>query len=372
MLILDFLFYSFATVVCIQVVYYLVLFGSFTFLKPLKNNKKRIQVPVSVIICAKNEAKNLKRYLPSILKQKHPKFEVVLINDSSNDETLKVMNEFAQTHNNIKIVDVKKVEAFWGKKKYALTLGIKASTYDHLLFTDADCKTISSNWITEMTKHFNEERTIILGYGGYFNIKKSFINKVIRYETLLTAIQYFSYAKIGLPYMGVGRNLAYHKKEFFKTNGYIKHLDVLSGDDDLFVNEAATNTNTEICFSPKSITLSQPKLTLKKWVTQKRRHISTAKHYKLKHKILLGLFYSSQLLFYCLAAILLANKYYWEFILALIIIRYIAVYVTINKSAKKLKENNLTIFTPILELFLIFIQFGIFINNLLSKPKYWK
>ncbi len=367
---LDVLFYSFVAIVCIQVIYYLILFGNFAFLKPTEHKTK--SVPVSVIICAKNEAENLNRYLPSIVNQNHPNYEVVLINDSSNDDTLKIMNHFASIHDNIKIVDVKKVEAFWGKKKYALTLGIKASKYDHLLFTDADCEVVSPYWISQMTAQFNKNSTIILGYGGYFKIKNSFINKLIRYETLLTAVQYFSYAKIRLPYMGVGRNLAYHKDEFFKTNGFINHLDIRSGDDDLFINEAATNTNTEICFSPNSMTLSQPKQTFEEWITQKRRHISTAKHYKLKHKLLLGLFYCSQLLFWLLATILLIAQFYWEFILALIIIRFIAVFITLYSSSKKLNETNLIVLTPVLELFLILSQFGIFITNLISKPKHWK
>lgn len=370
MFMLDILFYSFIAVVCIQVLYYFVLFGGFAFLKPSINSTKSI--PISVIICAKNESKNLKSFLPSIINQNYPNFEIVLINDASNDDTLKIMNHFASANNSIKIVDVKSDKAFLGKKKQALTQGIKASTFDHLLFTDADCEAVSPQWISQMTAKFDTNKTIILGYGGYFKIKNSFINKIIRYETLLTAIQYFSYAKIGFPYMGVGRNLAYHKAEFFKTKGFIKHLDIGSGDDDLFINEAATNSNTAICFSLNSITRSHPKQTLKDWIIQKRRHISTAKHYKLKHKLLLGLFYSSQFLFWSLAVVLLIFQYYWEFILALIILRFIVVFFTLSASARKLEETNLIIFTPVLELFLILIQFGIFIINLISKPKHWK
>lgn len=370
MQILDIIFYSFIAVVSIQVIYYTFLFGRFAFKKP--TIPKTQSIPISVIICAKNEAKNIEHFLPSILNQDYPNFEIVLINDSSTDETLNIMKRFALKHKNIKIVNVKNEGTFCGNKKQALTLGIKASTNQHLLFTDADCEAVSPQWISEMTAHFSLKKTLLLGYGGYFKVKGSFINKIIRYETLLTAVQYFSYVKIGLPYMGVGRNLAYHKDNFFKTNGFIKHKNIRSGDDDLFVNEVATSSNTEICYSPTSFTRSVPKTTWKTWKTQKRRHISTAKHYKIKHKFLLGLFYCSQFLFWLLALILLITPYHWEFVLLLILIRSLSMYTTLHASARKLKETDLTVVLPILELFLILSQFGIFMTNLIVKPKHWR
>lgn len=187
---LGFIYCAFIVVVIIQIVFYVFIFGKFAFLKPQEATKKNF--PISVIICAKNEANNLTRFLPSVIAQDYPNFEIVLINDASKDNTLEVMQSFAVEHSNIKVVDVKSIEAFWGNKKYALTLGIKASKNEYLLFTDADCKPLSKNWIAEMSAHFNEEKALVLGYGAYEKIKKSFLNKMVRFETLITAINYFS------------------------------------------------------------------------------------------------------------------------------------------------------------------------------------
>ncbi len=216
---LDIIFYIYLIVVIIQVAYYLIIFRKFALSKPQKEKPKKIAI--SVIICAKNEAENLKQFIPLVANQKYSDYEIVLVNDASIDNTLEIMEELGEKHNNIKIVDVKNNEAFWASKKYALTLGIKASSHDYLLFTDADCKPISKYWIREMSSHFSNEKTIVLGYGGYSKTKNSLLNKLIRFETVLTAIQYFSFAKFGLPYMGVGRNLAYRKDEFYKVNGFI-------------------------------------------------------------------------------------------------------------------------------------------------------
>lgn len=367
---LSIIYYTFIVIVVIQVILHVLLFGKFGFSKEKKRTRKKIAV--SVIICAKNEAENLKQFLPSVVSQEYPEFEIVLINDASNDNTLEIMKAYKKNYSNIKIVDVKNVEAFWGNKKYALTLGIKASTNDYLLFTDADCKPVSKYWIHEMTSHFSNEKHIVLGYGAYTKIKKSFINKLVRFETLITAIQYFSFAKFGLAYMGVGRNLAYAKKEFFNANGFINHIQVRSGDDDLFINQIASKNNTAICYNKSSITESLPKTTFKAWFKQKRRHVSTAKHYKLKHKIPLALIYSSTFLFWFLGFILLAALFNWPIVLSLVFVRIIIQYIVYSSSAKKLGETDLLWLLPFLEVFLVVSQLAIFINNLISKPNHWK
>ena len=370
MVVLQVLFYIFVVVVSIQLFFYAYVFSN---LKQKKDNTNiSNQPPVSVVVCAKNEAENLKTFLPFILDQDYPHFELVLINDGSTDKTLSVMERFKAEHSNIKIVNVKSIETFWGNKKYALTLGIKASTNNYLLFTDADCKPASNQWISEMSGCFSHDHHIVLGYGGYAKVKKSFVNKLIRFETMMTATQYFSYCKLGQPYMGVGRNLAYTKDLFFEARGFMDHMHIKSGDDDLFVNQIATAKNTAICLSKNSATESIPKKSFSDWMLQKRRHISTAKHYKQKHKAMLSLFFVSQFLFIVLSIILLITLFYWKIVFGLILLRYIAFFISLTLAAKKLEEKDLIPFFPFLEIFLIAVQFSIFIKNLISKPTHWK
>jgi glycosyltransferase involved in cell wall biosynthesis len=363
------LLYAFIAITSIQLIYFLFVFSRFSFTKkktPVQHNN-----PVSVLICAKNEAENLREFLPSIIEQQYPNFEIVLINDASYDDTLDVMESFQEKHSNIKIVNVENNEAFWGSKKYALTLGIKASTNDYLLLTDADCTPKSDQWISSMSANFSEKKTFVLGYGAYKKEKHSILNALIRFETLLTAIQYFSYAKVGNPYMGVGRNLAYHKPEFFNVNGFMNHMKIRSGDDDLFINQVATKKNTIIEFSEESHTLSNPSKTLSEWFKQKRRHVSTANHYKGKDQVFLGLFYVSQVLFWTLFIVLISFLFQWELVLIIFGTRILVQYLVYGFSAKKLKEQDLILAIPFLEIFLILFQLTIFITNRFSKPNHW-
>jgi glycosyltransferase involved in cell wall biosynthesis len=367
-LLLETLFFIFIIITATQVLYYTVFFSRFAL--SFSHNKAVKNFPVSVIICAKNEAKNLNEFLPLLINQNYTDFELILVNDNSTDDTLKVMENFKTKNSNIQIVNLIN-DSSKGNKKNALTKGIEAAKHEHLLFTDADCKPNSVNWIKEMTSHFNKKKSIILGYGAYQKIDHSWLNKLIRFETLITAIQYFSYAKIGLPYMGVGRNIAYTKSQFQKANGFTKHKHIKSGDDDLFINQIATKLNIACCYSQNSFTISKPHTKFKKWIYQKRRHLTTATSYKFIHQFLLGLFYLTQFLFWFLALILFLANFNWKIVLVIFILRILMQYLIFGFSAKKLNESDLIILIPFLELFLIIIQLRIFMQNLISKPKEW-
>ncbi len=368
-MIITVLFYIFVATAIIQIIYYLCF--SFFALTKESSIEKEKKIPISVIICAKNESVNIQKFLPSIINQKYPNFEIVLINDASSDNTLEVMKNFQQQHKNIKIVNVKNIDPFLGNKKYALTLGIKASKNKHLLFTDADCKPASKHWIKEMSYCFSTEKKIVLGYGKYKLIKASFVNLLTRFETLLTAIQYFSYSKFKTPYMGVGRNLAYTKSLFYKIKGFNKHLKIKSGDDDLFIQQAANRENTIICTTANSFTISNAPKTFFEWFQQKRRHLSTASHYKIQHQLLLGLFFLSKILFLGLIFPIFF-LYPINNTLPLLFFYYLIQFIVIGFSAKKLQEKGLLFFLPFLDFFLTLFQFSIFIANSVSKPVHWK
>ncbi len=369
---LEYIFITFIVLICIQLFYYLFIFSSFSFSKKESSKNSKNNLPISVLVCAKNEAENLTKNIPFYLQQKYPNFELVFINDRSTDDTLEILKKFKKENpTKITIVDVKPNEQFWGSKKYALTLGIKAATNEHLLFTDADCKPVSKHWITTMARNFNQEKIIILGYGAYEKIKGSFLNKLIRFETILTAIQYFSYAKLGIPYMGVGRNLAYTKSLFFNASGFSSHMNIKSGDDDLFINQVATKENTISCCSDEGFTESISKRTFKEWIQQKRRHVGTASHYKGLHQFLLGLFYSSQLLYLIFGIVLLSFLFQWKIVLLFLILRMIVQFIVVGAAAKKLQENDLILLAPFFEIFLVFTQMFIFIKNLITKPTHW-
>ena len=266
----------------IQLGYYLLVFLKLPLYKPAK--KRKSAKSVSVIICAKNEEENLERFLPRVLEQDYPEFEVVVVNDCSTDGTEQLLSEMSVRYKHLRYTSITSNEKFLHGKKLAVTIGLKSALYDHVLLTDADCYPASDLWLQKMTSNLTREKKIVLGYGGYER-KKGLLNLLIRYETVFTAIQYLSYAICGRPYMGVGRNLAYEKALFFNNKGFASHYHLSSGDDDLFVNEIAVKENTAVEISKESHTLSIPKTSFRNWIKQKKRHLSAGVHYKWGSRI---------------------------------------------------------------------------------------
>jgi glycosyltransferase involved in cell wall biosynthesis len=355
----------FVVVVVINGLFFL-LFSTFSFgMEPAAGNTG--QYPVSVIVCARNEAKNLKKNIPLWLEQDYPDFELVLINDDSSDDTLKVIEYFVEKDNRVVLVDVKRNEKFWGKKKYALTLGIRKARHTRLLFTDADCSPASRSWIARMATLLSTEKQIVLGHGAYQK-QAGLLNALIRFETTMTALQYFSSALLGRPYMGVGRNLAYTSNLFYEQAGFTGHIQIDSGDDDLFVQQAATAENTALCIVPDAFTYSAAHSSWRGWIGQKARHSTTAYHYRWLEKGWLGLYYLANLSFWIL--LVTGLTYNWHLFIAIGLCRLAFQYLLLGRGFKRLQEPGLIWAIPFLELFLVLSQLVIFIGSF--KKRHWR
>lgn len=353
----------------IQLIYYIFIFGKLALYK--SGEKVANAFPVSIIICAKNELKNLKEFLPAVLDQKYPDYQVVVVNDCSWDETEKYLEEMESNYKHLKVVTLREQEKYQHGKKFALSLGIKAAKNEHLVFTDADCRPAGNLWLNEMVKNFKGNTEIVIGYGAYLK-EPGLLNKWIRMDTVFNAIQYLSYALINNAYMGVGRNLAYKKSLFFKNKGFASHYHIMSGDDDLFINEVADKKNTCIEINPASFTFSKAKTTIGSWIRQKRRHMSTSGYYKPRHKFLLGLFYSSQFLFYISFLSLLVLKLFLKVIVLAFIIRLIVQWFLIGRNMKKLGELDLWWLLPVYDILVVLIYPALSVSNLIFKNKTWK
>lgn len=362
------IFGIFIVIVIIQISYYGLLLSRFSFLKERYSNTEK--PPISLLIACRNEEENLKKNLPKLLAQEYPIFELILVDDASSDNTLSVIQTFAKKNNHVQYISLTKTNNYTGNKKHAVTMAVRKASYENLLFTDGDCQPASKYWIQNMESQFSEEKQLVLGYGSYEKVA-GWLNKLIRYETLLTAWQYFSYALIGIPYMGVGRNMGYTKSLFKNAKGFQGHQHIKSGDDDLFINQMATKYNTAICWRSDSHTVSEPKRTLTEWMQQKRRHITTASSYKPIHQILLGLFYLSQFLFYFLAIFLLIVDYNTALVIIFVGIRFLIYFVGFIPTAIKLDEKSIIFWAPMLEFLLVVAQMCIFITNLVQKPSKW-
>lgn len=356
----------------VQLVYYLFIFIRIPLHKGYAKSDSENHVPVSVVICARNEEKNLENFLPFILEQDYPEFEVVVVNDCSSDDSEFLLDRLSKKYSRLKVTTIKQDEKFSHNKKLALTVGIKSARYDWLLLTDADCKPESNKWIQSVAKHFTDDNEIVLGYGGFFS-KSGFLNKLIRFDGLFIAMQYLSYTLINRPYMGVGRNLAYRRSLFFKNKGFATHAHIESGDDDLFINEVATRSNTRVEFCHDSHIRTIARDAFRRWVFQKRRHITTGPKYKGASKLLISGEIISRVLFYGSAIALLSIQYFPLVILSVILFRWMVQLVIIKQVMNRLNERKILLILLIYDISSLFF-YGLLatLNRFTVKKSPWR
>ena len=356
------------SVLSVQIIYLLIFL--YAFLK--KEKTKQVEpVPVSVIVCAHDEEQNLKALIPQLLAMDYPEFEVIIVEDRSNDETFDYLLEATKAHSKLKMVRVQQTPEHINGKKFGLTLGIKAARYDWVVFTDADCRPSGVNWITEMASHFTDRSEIVLGFSPYKKLP-GLLNSFIRFETFLTAIQYIGFALVGKPYMGVGRNLAYRKSLFINNKGFNTHLGVVGGDDDLFVNEHATGENTTVSIGKEALVFSQPKTTFLDYYYQKLRHLSVGKKYKFIDRLILGLFSFTWILtwIFVVPASFFSPWLYW--IGGCFLLRWILLITLFQVAPKRLGDRFEAWKTPFLDFIYAFYYLVAGLVALVSKKVRWK
>jgi len=298
---------------------------------------------VSVIVSARNEQVNLTHYLQALMEQDYPRFEVIVVNDASEDNTQIVLEDYRLKYNNLHVTFVPLEARVTSSKKLALTLAVKAAMYDYLLLTDADCVPESNQWIRQMVLGLSAspKTQMVLGYSPYFPAPGA-LNRIIRYETLFNGLHYMGRALSGHPYMGVGRNMLYSKDLFLDNKGFAGLLSLRSGDDDLFVNKVATRRNTTVVCNADALTWSVPKTTFIEWIMQKRRHLSASPYYKSSTRLMLGFESVMRGLWYCMliVACVLGNRYVQAMALLLFLLRLIMQRSLINRAARQLGEKR--------------------------------
>ena len=353
-----------------QVIYILTVYVRIPLWKP--KPKTETLEGVSVVVCAKNEERNLRELIPLLMEQNYPTFQVVVVDDNSWDDTQDTLKAFQVSYPNLHCIHLDEDKQQMQGKKFALTLGIKGAKYEQLLLTDADCRPNSKNWILEMTAGLNHNGTdICLGFSPYQK-EKGLLNALIRFDAFQAGINFLGLSICGVPYMGVGRNLAYKKELFFKNSGFRSHMHLLSGDDDLFINEVANKQNTTVALIEDSHTFSFAKTTWRDWWVQKKRHLTTANNYKFFHKVLLMIWPSSFTLLW-LNAIIWAVMHN-QFLIGggALLLRYLILLVTLHGAMKRLKQRSLFWASPLLEGLLWILNPLLWWSNLLSKPKQWR
>lgn len=333
-----------------------------------------VDLPVSIVICARNEAENLRRHLPHWLAQTHRPLEIIVVNDASSDKSTDILLDFMKKSPILHVIEIGNKQV--AGKKAALAQGIAAASSEAILLTDADCIPASSQWVQCMATGFRQKNGVVLGYSPYLHQSKKVLNYFIRFETSYVATQYFSFALAGYPYMGVGRNLLYAKSLFNQHQGFSAHQHLAPGDDDLFINQVAQASNTQVVLDPQAFTYSIPASNWRDYYYQKRRHLSVGTYYRPQHKLALGLLAISHLGHYAsLLTLLVVFPAQWMWSLIAYSVRLLVVFWQYRRILHLLQDKALWPWIPLLDALytLYYLVFApALFNTGQSRQEKWK
>ncbi len=348
--------------------FHLVIFSRLAFRK--QHVEPDRDLPVSVVICARNERFSLQQLIPLIMDQDHREFEVVVVNDRSDDDTWEVLQWMKPDLPRLRPVNIQADEKFSYGKKIALGVGMRSAKYPHVLLTDADCMPTGRDWISTMAAGFKGGKQIVIGHSPYEK-RAGFTNLMERYDGLSKAVQFISFAQAGFPYMGVGRNLGYTHEVFFNAKGPRRHQQLMSGDDDLFINEVARARNTSAVADGRSIMTTRATPDLATWIRRKRRHYTTARYYRFGHKVLLTLLPMSRfLLWAAIAALLVLHRPMWALVgLGAQLLIFAPIFMV---ALRRLGGGGIVWVALPLEWLFLVLEPLLYLSTLIIKPRRWK
>ena len=309
--------------------------------------------PVSVVVCARDAFERLTELIPALLSQDYPQFEVVVVNDCSDDETEEYLKDLERREPRVKPVQLRQHLNFCHGKKFPLSMGIKSASYDLMVLTDADCQPTDNQWLRSMASCYEHNTEVVVGYCRYRHTG-GLLNLLMRFDALQEGLLYLSSALAGKPYMGVGKNLSYRQRLFFRNKGFTSHYATDAGEDDVFIGQVATKSNTEVHIDPEHTVTCMPTSSMGAWIRERCRRYSTIGMHKVSTRSFLALHYWSQFLFYgsfialfflppafTLSSDLPAMVYYFPTLAVLFLLRYLTQLIVYRSASRRLGEHGL-------------------------------
>lgn len=358
---------AFLVVLLVQMIYYWVFFSRLAFYKPRKVSGEK--PPVSVIVLARNQYNDLQRTLPVLLGQDYPEFEIVVVDDNSDDGSDEMLEKLAEQHANLRVVKLTQSLNWFKGRKFPLSLGIKSANHDVLLLTDIQFQPAGKNWISEMAASYSPNTEIVLGYSTYHTPAK--LNKWLRFMAFYDGLLYLSMALSGLTFKGIGSNLSYRKSLFYRNKGFSSHYVINAGDDELFVNKTAIRNNVRVQISNESLVKSLKPVSVLQWLENEKIRLSIRRYFKFGQRALISIFSISTFLFYLIFALLLLLKIQWPVVVGIFAVRLITQMIIFGLAQKKLSEKRLLLLSPLFEILLVLVDLFIWIRLLFSKKSTW-
>ncbi|MDR1951314.1 MAG: glycosyltransferase [Bacteroidales bacterium] len=339
--------------------------------------------PISVVIATRNEHDQVRHNLPFFLDQNYANFEVVVVIDDSDKDLVYIMNEFEKQYSNLKVVSFEWARNFFVSRKFAESVGIKSATHERILLSNITTRPASPDWIAQMSRTLSGNKKIVIGYHTLAS-KTSLAHAFIRFDTFFYTLRYLRATISGHPFTADSKNLAFDRSLFYDTKGVARFYNVNTGDEDMFVNKAATEVNTTIEIHPNAFVKGQQLTTFSEWFAMKVRHRVLIREFKTINRLGLGIHDLFMSLFYIVSFTILGCFFLpetnpfdmpLEFLMiagGIFMLKTLIQWIVFKRMMARFKEQGFLLLIPVFDLMKLILLPVLLLIGLFTKRITWK
>lgn len=322
--------------------------------------------PVSVVIVTQEDVEFLEERLPIYLTQDYESYEVVLVYVGNNEDFSILLTQMRLKYPRLKITNIKQNTRFPISNKQALNFGIRAAAHDHILLSTSDTIVTSERWIRLMAKGFTRG-DVVLGYCGV-ELQSGFVGRLMRTQRMVESMMWLSAAVRRKPYRGVRNTLGLNRELYLKVKGF-NHLNMNMGEDDLFLQELAKEAAVSVIISPRATVRQKVWGGASWWLGARKYFGHTYRFYPLAARNAIEWEAGSRVLFFlaAVAALVVLPLELKIATAALVLLRYILVYASVNSVRKRLGEKHIMATYFLYDLFGVWVEIALAASRRLYK-----
>lgn len=358
----------FTALFIIRMLFLFLFTGRILFQKKIKQLTSN---PLSLIYTVRNEEIRLKKNLSPLLSINDVDFEVIVVDDFSQDNSFQVLGMLRGRSNRLKVSTLQQETRF--STKMAQNLAIKAASHEWILPVPISYENATSEWISGISNALGNDKTVVVSYSSAQN-SDGFVNRIYRIENYLTFIKSVGYILNNVPFIYSEENVAFKKKKYFEIGGHGLKISESYAHLELLINFFIRKKTTTILFQSNTAIKKTEDLIWNDYLDILKKSLRIEKHLSASKKAVLAFDeFTKMLLPPAIIAVLILLLDLWPIIAGLLLILFIARLFIIKITQNRLKERKIFISSLFYDLIIPYFKlfYRWYFNNRRQKQK-WK
>ncbi len=327
--------------------------------------------PMSLLITFRNEEANLKDNLPSLFENGNNAYEVVAVDNCSQDNSLDVLTSLKNEHPNLRISSLRQFT--FHSDKMAHNIALKAACHDWVTVIPPSINVTGKEWLREISSRLDTDNQVSVGYSNIAP-KSSFFNLLFRCELFFQQLKSFGFIVNRLPFVISQENVVFNKQQYFNVGGFRGKINEPFAKLELVINSFIRKAPVSLILTKETAVYRKEDITWKDYVELLKKEEIVRKHLPPGIRFLLILYEWIFLLFAPIAVVLLVRiPEIWPVVTSMVICLIFCYLLIIKKLLLRLQEFKLFLPSFLIALILPYIKLMFRIRYIrYGRRKEWK